>query len=373
MKNWEKEIKLPAKDPEMEYGYIFKKGIDPVYCDKSTLLRKIENDEVIYVATPNHDTFILPGFDYETLVPLLKQRRKALLKSLVYPFIFLFLLGGLMFMKYDEEEWITATDRLYILAFSIFPLFNTIYEFIALKRINESNFQRETQKIKFAQWIDQKRNPFIYVVIGILVAITLVQFLVGMNHSIELSGLVKAETFEGQYWRLLTCTLMHVGFLHLVFNVGAIFALGQLLVAISSKYHFTLVFLVSALTGSLFSLFLTAETSVGASGGILGLIGFVFAMSFKLKSIPQNIFKAMVLAIIFIAATGLSAVGMIDNYAHAGGLVAGIVLGMLLIKRKEDLIPYKVSSQVRIGGIVSGVILLVGIGIMISRFVLWSI
>jgi rhomboid protease GluP len=162
--------------------------------------------------------------------------------------------------------------------------------------------------------------------------------------------------------------LMHGGVMHILFNGLAIFAIGHLVIRITGFSYFVIVFLFSGLLGSLFSLFLLpTQTSVGASGGIMGLIGFVLIVSMKFKdSVPRNIIKTMLNTIMLTAIMGISAFDMIDNAAHGGGLIGGIIIGLILIRKRDNLIPYKPSILINIIGIVSAIVLISGI-VMIIR------
>jgi len=66
------------------------------------------------------------------------------------------------------------------------------------------------------------------------------------------------------------------------------------------------------------------------------------------------------------AIMGISAFDMIDNAAHGGGLIGGIIIGLILIRKRDNLIPYKPSILINIIGIVSAIVLISGI-VMIIR------
>lgn len=372
MTNWEEQIVLPKKDPELEYGYIIESDDEPVKCTKDELYDVIESDmNVVYVTTPQNSSFIIPGSDYETLQPLLRKKRSSIKTNLYFGIGYTVFFGGFMLLlnlNSNKGFWSDSPFRFLILVFGIIPVLDGLYELISIRRINELNFQKESSEIKFIFWINQKNIYSIYIVAGILVIITIIQFITGLGGSIELAGLVKLKTLNGEYWRLLTYMLMHGGVMHILFNGLAIFAIGHLVIRITGFSYFVIVFLFSGLMGSLFSLFLLpTQTSVGASGGIMGLIGFVLIVSMKFKdSVPRNIIKTMLNAIMLTAIMGISAFDMIDNAAHGGGLIGGIIIGLILIRKRDNLIPYKPSILINIIGIVSAIVLISGI-VMIIR------
>lgn len=157
--------------------------------------------------------------------------------------------------------------------------------------------------------------------------------------------------------------------MHILFNSAALYVIGYRVIRISGFPYFAVVFLFSGLLGSLFRLFLLpSQSSVGASGGIMGLVGFMLIMSIKFKDhVPRNIIKSMLNSIILIAILGISAYDIIDNAGHAGGLIGGIIIGLLLIRKRDNMIPYKPTILVNILGIVSTIVLIGGIVMIISK------
>lgn len=372
MANWEEQIELPEKSSDIEYAYISKSDEEPVKCSKEKLYEIIESDkDVVFVATPQNSTFIIPGSDFETLQPLLKKKKTSIISNLYLGIFYTILMGGLMLLyslASDKGFWTNRNDKFNILVFGIIPILNGLYELFSIRKINESNFYKESYEIKFNFWVNQKNIYSIYIISGILILITLFQFIIGLQDSVELAGLVKSKTLAGEYWRLLTCTLLHGSILHIFFNSIAIFVIGHMVIRITGFSYFVIVFLFSGILGSLFSLFfMPTQTSVGASGGIMGLIGFILIISIKFKdNVPRNIIKSMLNSIILIAIMGISAYDIIDNAAHGGGLVGGILIGFILIRKRKNMIPYKPTALINILGIVSTIILIGGI-VMIIR------
>lgn len=372
MANWEEEIELP-KNPDDEYAYIVEGSTKAVFCDKETLFKKIQTDgDIKFVTTPELDHFIIPGTNYETLEPIL-EGRKAGAKSNLKSGTIITLIGTviLIYLRNKDVSEITgliSSGKIYFVIFGIIPLLNSAYEMWALRRINVSNFDREVKEIRFNFWLRNQENSVIKIIVGILGGITFIQIFTGLGDSILAAGLVKPKTLEGEYWRLLTATLLHGNVIHIIFNGAAMYSIGRMLINITSIWHFFIVFLISGIIGSLFSLFLIPDvTSVGASGGILGLIGFILVMSIKLKSIPRNIVKSMIYPIIYIIILGFAAYNIIDNAGHAGGLVGGILLGLILIRKNKELIPYKASKTVVVFGALSLLTLLGGVLLIVVK------
>jgi membrane associated rhomboid family serine protease len=87
---------------------------------------------------------------------------------------------------------------------------------------------------------------------------------------------------------------------------------------------------------------------VGASGGLMGLVGFLAVLGYRRKEIlPSGFFKSILISICFMGVIGLVGFAVIDNAAHLGGLVAGVVFGLVLIKRADGISLTDVSRLVR--------------------------
>ena len=180
-----------------------------------------------------------------------------------------------------------------------------------------------------------------YILIGCLIAVSLCQFAVdgkdsimsGGGESTLLAGFVKPLFLAGQYWRILTGAALHGGLIHLAFNCYALYTLGKLIEMLSNRAHLAIVFLLSAIGGGILSLiFLPNGVSVGASGGIVGFLGYLAVYGYKRRKLLSDSFlKNMLFNIGFIAFYGIALSSNIDNFGHLGGLLTGAVYGFLQI------------------------------------------
>ena len=137
---------------------------------------------------------------------------------------------------------------------------------------------------------------------------------------------------QGEYWRLFTSIFLHGSILHIGFNAYALYILGTNVERFSGSLRLTVIFLLAGLCGSVFSLIFTAEPSLGASGAIFGLIGAQGIFLYRHRKLfgergRRNLQQVVIIALINFA-FGLQ--GGIDNWAHLGGLVGGLVLSAIL-------------------------------------------
>lgn len=201
------------------------------------------------------------------------------------------------------------------------------------------------------------------ILIACLVAVFLCQLyadgqgsaLDGGMDSVLIAGFVKQFFREGQYWRILTGAALHGGLAHLFFNSYALFALGRLIETLSNRAHLAIVFLFSAICGGILSLiFLPEIPSIGASGGIVGFLGYLTVYGYKRrKLLPEGFLKNMLFNIGFIALMGIFLLNRIDNFGHLGGLIFGAVYGLIQIPGDLYKDPRAVGGATRFFGFIA--------------------
>lgn len=140
---------------------------------------------------------------------------------------------------------------------------------------------------------------------------------------------------QEEYWRLLTATLLHGGLIHVGFNTYAMLIIGSALEKTLGPGWVVGPFAFSGLTGSLLSAFANTPNvpSLGASGGIFGLVAMAAAISFlapRLVGFSRNV---LVQWLIFALAIGF--VAGFDNWGHIGGIVGGGLAALPAIGLKD--------------------------------------
>jgi membrane associated rhomboid family serine protease len=176
-----------------------------------------------------------------------------------------------------------------------------------------------------------------------LVAINCVMFVVAgvlVPHSeilVRLGSDFTPLTIGGEWWRLPTSTFLHLGIVHLGFNMWALYANGPLAERIFGNVRFLVIYLFAGLTGSLASfLWHPVVNGAGASGAIFGVFGAMLAFFVrKPHGLPLSVLRAHRTSVIGFVAYNLvngARFQGIDNAAHLGGLVGGFALGLLLTR-----------------------------------------
>jgi rhomboid protease GluP len=144
-------------------------------------------------------------------------------------------------------------------------------------------------------------------------------------------------TLDGQWWRILTSMFVHGGLIHVGANMWCFWDIGRLAERIYGRWKFVILYLLTGLASSVASLAMHPTTvSVGASGAIFGVAGtLVFPFYRKRVVLPPQALKAILRSLVTFIGVNLligSAIPMIDNAAHMGGLLAGLLLGALVTK-----------------------------------------
>ena len=142
-------------------------------------------------------------------------------------------------------------------------------------------------------------------------------------------------TLSGEWWRLLTSTFVHGGLIHIAFNMWCLWDLGALAESLYGRWTYAAIYLICGVGASLTSVLWNPHVfSVGASGAIFGLAGALLA-AFKLGefSVPRAVLSGTLRSlgafVVYNLIFGVAISG-IDNAAHIGGLITGLILGAVI-------------------------------------------
>ncbi|MFM7834466.1 MAG: rhomboid family intramembrane serine protease [Planctomycetaceae bacterium] len=150
-------------------------------------------------------------------------------------------------------------------------------------------------------------------------------------------------TLAGDWWRLVACTFLHWGLFHLLCNLWGLHQGGRVMERLAGNFGFLVLYLFSGIAGSLLSIRWSPDAvCAGASGAVFGICGALGAWHFRRRQdIPDRIVREVRSSTIpfpgFNLLIGLGVPG-INQAAHIGGLVAGILSGLILAgSRSTDL------------------------------------
>jgi rhomboid protease GluP len=156
-------------------------------------------------------------------------------------------------------------------------------------------------------------------------------------------------TKDGEWWRLGSAMFLHFGVLHLGMNMWALWDGGQLVERMYGHARFATLYLLSGLTGNLVSLIAQGDRAIsgGASGAVFGIYGALLVFLWREREqLHPHEFRWL-----FWGAAGFSVATIafgflvpgIDNAAHIGGFLSGILLGMALARPLDQarVVPWR--------------------------------
>ena len=169
-------------------------------------------------------------------------------------------------------------------------------------------------------------------------------------------GLSRFGVDAGEYWRIVTSGFLHAGFLHLLFNMFALYVLGGMLEPAVGRLRFGVIYFVSLLAGSFGALLLEPTgPTVGASGAVFGLMGAAVVVMRNRGVNPMEsglgVWIGLNLLITF-TIPGISIGG------HIGGLVGGALAAFILFDLRDRLRVPSVVPTLLAGAI--GVVAVIG-------------
>jgi membrane associated rhomboid family serine protease/Flp pilus assembly protein TadD len=205
------------------------------------------------------------------------------------------------------------------------------------------------QTVMPAPWVKREMSVGLtQVIFGVNVAVFLGMALASSS-VVDFSGLdirpwganYGPYTLSGQWWRLVTYMFLHGGIMHIAFNMWCLWDLGALCESLYGRWTFAAIYFITGIGAGLASVaWNPGVLSVGASGAIFGLAGALIS-SFYLGefSMPKLALKGTLRSLVFFAGFNLffgQVVGGIDNAAHIGGLVTGLIMGALIARAAPE-------------------------------------
>jgi len=177
-----------------------------------------------------------------------------------------------------------------------------------------------------------------------------------------------AATTDGEWWRLVTSMFMHYGLLHLALNMWALYQTGHFMERVLGRASFALMYLASGIVSGFASIFWHGDQSwsAGASGAVFGVYGAILGFMLRERQgLPKLVVKSLTRSTLMFAGYniffGLSIKG-IDNSAHLGGFVGGIVFGFLLALPLDPAVRARARAASLVIA-VTALIILAGVGV----------
>lgn len=399
---WARKDAFPLAPPG--YGWVDLKG-KPHPCESlEALIRAISEDRdanVELVWEPRHERMILPeeinGIGNAILTARTHWSRsdseEASRKMRWFGVIFIGCSGYVFlgnFLRASQlgldmaERWSIAGKAmvnstqvgLTLLIFVIFafiPWYQARKNRLELSRWSEDRLAKHIPAIRFETWLDREKAPVTKVLLGMILIVglaqifghvetrgwaTLAAFLQSWDGAIA-AGLQKDRYLAGEWWRIFTAPFLHGNLLHFLMNASALAYLGKRLETFARWPHLTMVFLFSAWMGGLASTYFIAAPTLGASGGLMGWLGFLLVFeTLHKRLVPLRARRRLAAGVALTALIGVIGFHYVDNAAHAGGLVAGMVYAAIVFPPSASTQRPVSTLMDRLGGSIALAIML---------------
>ncbi len=146
-------------------------------------------------------------------------------------------------------------------------------------------------------------------------------------------------TLKKEYYRLVTAMFLHLDFFHILFNMYALYLFGSALEQHFGQVWYAVLYFLAGLAGSVLVVYWAVQwgsfddfrtATIGASGGVFGLFGAMFAVAYRRRDTP--IWSAQFRSLLLLLGLNLFITFAVPNISwqgHVGGLVAGLILGFV--------------------------------------------
>lgn len=360
---------FPVKPADSDFGVVLAKGGHREFASLEALQHQVAEGRggVVAVWTPEEKRTVPPEAVPELLEPLRKRFAEVAEADRVHARRNVWIFGVVLAWGVAAalgrgvaplESQSVGLAGLLLLIFGLIPLYEAWKTGRSAMELDAISLGVEEQEARFDYWLHRQRMP---VTIALLILMGLAgatQVWIGLDASVGAAGLVKASYHAGEWWRLLTAPFLHGNPLHWILNAAALWYLGRRAESLARWPHLALVFLLAMVAGGIATAkFLPGAPSIGASGGVLGVLGMLMAFEWlHRKLVPRSARRRLAAGVLMTFAIGFVGYRFVDNAAHAGGLLAGILYGLIVFPRSHSM---RRPRPMKIDLVVGGVALIV--------------
>ena len=268
---------------------------------------------------------------------------------------------------YNEQDIVKYDD-----VFKIFPDIDKKMMFsedgfqLFMKITSDINNKNKSDAVKIEE-VFKPKKPIVTIA---LVAINIIIFLIMNLGGIYDEFIIKYSTFgpsivhNHEFYRLFTGAFLHGDIVHIGFNMYALYIIGSQMESFMGKVKYLIIYFFSILTGSLLSIIFNKYASVGASGAIFGLMGALLYFGYHYRVYLGGVLKNQIIPIIVLnLLIGFIGSGLIDNYAHIGGLIGGTIITVAVG------VKYRSTNFEKINGLIVSILFVVALLFFAFNFI----
>lgn len=377
---WAREDAFPAKPGTGAYGCRDSKGRSFSFDDLPALRVHLEKGKgrLAWIWTPDHKRLVAPE-EVPEIAPSLRKRRALFAQydagdarkgflvfglALVWTGFTALKAGGFPALSRSQHFGFSA---LLFLMFALRPWWEARKGRREVAEFSAETLAAEIPEARFEIWLDSQKSRLTFALLALVAAVGIVQLFTN-GHGIAEAGLVKNAYRDGQWWRIYTAAFMHGNILHFAMNTGALWYLARRVEILARWPHLAATFLISIIgAGWATVTWLPTQTSVGVSGVICGLLGFLLVFeTLHSPLVPKSARRRLAGILVSLVVIGYLGLHFIDNAAHFGGLVAGAAYAAIVFpKSASPHRPVILKRDLVLGGISLALVSLSGIGAII--------
>jgi rhomboid protease GluP len=185
-------------------------------------------------------------------------------------------------------------------------------------------------------------TTWLIVAIAIGFAIELATNSVGNDAALlKLGALPDDGQLRGEVWRVATYSFLHFNWVHLILNIGLLWCIGRIVEQQIGTGQTAVIYFISVVTSAVVILIAhhihpKIGATVGASGGLFGLLGAGLIISYRRK---DNSRLQIGLRIVLLAGFAISFLPDISMAGHIGGIIGGAPLALVVKLRRTENSP----------------------------------
>jgi membrane associated rhomboid family serine protease len=384
---WAREDAFPEAGPG--WGWVDRKGRRVEVASFEELSHAIVEDagaRVDLVWTPEARGYVLPE-EIPALLPALRESRIRWARwEIEEGKRQMMMFGGISAVM---VLWSFFTTGRILASGSVLPWYQGHKRLRRAKRWAAGEMAADAQALRFETWLSIQKAPATKLMFRLMALVGIVQLLVSIHEynqqhgfegmkaalgvwhyvmsfgsiditdTVEKAGLTKSVHGVTAWWRLLTAPFLHGHWLHWLMNASALAYLGKRVEAFARWPHMALVLLLSMWIGGEASARFLDKPSVGISGGLMGLLGFLLVFeTMHRKLVPESARRRLLAGIVMTGVLGYVFRHFIDNACHAGGLVAGMIYAAVVFPKSSSIHrPGTTSADLVLGGAALGLLI----------------
>ena len=376
---WAREDAFPEKPESLPFGSVDGKGRIAGFDSLEDLKSHLESGKgrLAWVWVPGNDRVVSPE-EVPELLDVFKKRslifaaedeeeakRTLPFTGILGLYAFYSLWTGAAPMGFPANQ-VLAIVSFAFLYFTARPWWEAYKGRKDARFLKKENLAEEIPEARFDLWMDSQKSRL---TIGLVILIGLVggvQLMVP-GKGIAEAGLDKSAYALGETWRMFTAAFLHGNIIHFVLNASALYYLARRVEILARWPHLAAAFLLSIMGAGWATVAWLPETSVGVSGVVCGLLGFLLVFeTLHRPLVPRSARRRLLGILVSLAVIGFIGFQFVDNAAHFGGLVTGAVYALIVFpKSSSPHRPVILKRDVALGAISLGLIFVSALGAVV--------